>query len=93
MLTLNAMAWSATLMAAGVEFDFTFAGDVLRKGTVKFFWLRAPLDACLLPDGLRAEAHLLDQKSCADVLSIDGAMEVTGDRDWCNVEEIGNERG
>jgi hypothetical protein len=87
MLTLNAMAWSATLMAAGVELDFTSAGDVLRKGTVEFFWLRAPLDACLLPDGLRAEAHLLDQKSCAGVLSINGTMVVTGDREWGFGEE------
>jgi glycerol-3-phosphate O-acyltransferase len=30
------MVWSAMSMAAGVELDFTIAGDILRKGTVTF---------------------------------------------------------
>jgi hypothetical protein len=78
------MVWSATSTAAGIELDFTITGDVLRKGIFKFVQLRAPLDACLLPDDLRGKAHLLDHEleagvACTIVFFLD-----TGDREWEN---------
>jgi hypothetical protein len=59
-LTLNMMVWSAVSIGDGDELDFAITGEVLRKGMTKFVQLRAPLDVCLLPDDLCAEAHLLD---------------------------------
>jgi hypothetical protein len=64
------MVWSATMIAAGVELNLAIADNVLRRGTIKFAQLRAPLDACLL----------LDLTVDSGVAPVDGAMMVTGDQ-------------
>jgi hypothetical protein len=75
-LTVKLMVWSMTLIAARVELDFTIIGEVLRKGTMKFVQLRAPLDACFVSDDLRDEALLLDHAleagvACTSVFFLD----------------------
>jgi hypothetical protein len=52
----------------------------------------APLLDSFHEDDLQALAHPPSHSTVSGVLSIDGAMEVTGDRDWCNVEERENKR-
>jgi hypothetical protein len=64
------MVWSATMIAAGVELNFTITGDVLRKGIFKFVSPRPPLDSGLLQDDLHAKAHLLDHELDAGVVSV-----------------------
>jgi hypothetical protein len=76
------MVWSAMSMAAEVELDFAIADDVLRKGTMKFFWLRAPLDVCFLPEDLRAEAHLLDPAPETGVACTVEFFLDAGNREW-----------
>jgi hypothetical protein len=51
---------SAMLITDGYERSFTDSGELLRRGTVKYSWLRPPLDAKLLPDDEEGEALLLD---------------------------------
>ena len=60
---------------------------------MKFFLDLASPDALLLQDALRGLA--LPTSHCTDpgVPSIDGAMEVAGDRDLQLEEELGNEGG
>jgi hypothetical protein len=45
MLTLNAMAWSATTIDDGDGEDFAIPGDLLQGENPKLASLRAPLDA------------------------------------------------
>jgi hypothetical protein len=80
MLTLNAMAWSATSMAAGVELDFAITDDVLRKGIFKFALHFAPLDDCLHPEAPLDDALLHDQTAASGVTPVDGTVVVTGDQ-------------
>ena len=79
-LTVNTMVWSATMIAAGVELNFTVTGDVLRKGKPKLTLSRAPLDDCLSPDAPLDEALLHDQTAASGVTPVDGTVVVTGDQ-------------
>jgi hypothetical protein len=74
------MVWSVTSIGDEDELDFAITGEVLRKGMIKFDKLRAPLDACLLPDDLRAEALLLDHVPEAGVTPSVVFLLDTGDR-------------
>jgi hypothetical protein len=77
----------------GDEHNITDTDDVLQKGSIKLDRLRRLLLDSLLEDDLHAPAHLPSHSTVSGVLSIDGAMEVAGDRDWQIVEERVNERG
>jgi hypothetical protein len=88
-LTVNTMVWSATMIAAGVELNFTVTGDVLRKGKPKLTLSRAPLDDCLYPDASLDVAHLLDHAPEAEVACTAVFIIDTGDRAWKNTRDRG----
>jgi hypothetical protein len=72
MLTLKMMMCSTRTLVVGDELTVANPGNLLQGEKLKLTSSRAPLDACLLPCGLRTEAHLLDHKSYAGVVLIGG---------------------
>jgi hypothetical protein len=75
------------------ELHFAIPGDVLREKILKLTLYRALLDALLLQITQLDQTLRLSYSMNSGMLSIDGAMEVAGDRDLQLEEELGNEGG
>ena len=90
---LNMLVGSVRLEVTGDELTVADSGDLLQGENLKLALYRALLDALLLQMTILDQALRLSYAMNSGMLSIDGAMEVAGDRDLQLEEELGNEGG
>jgi hypothetical protein len=79
MLTLRLMEDSMKSIIIEVESIAMNSGELLRRGTVKFSWMRLPLDAILHRDNQQSAALLPDNLLELRVVGIVGYPENSGE--------------
>jgi hypothetical protein len=75
MLTTVLLECSNMPIEAGGEHNDADSDELLRRGTVKFSWMRLPLDAILHQDDPGDKALLPDYSLELGVLAIDGGLQ------------------